>query len=253
MLNGLEFKSQYDKKGYCCIPSLLSEAEVVRLKEYVDLYIKNFAPMLEGRNVNWLDKEKGLVNSIHKTDLDPESPITALLHSDKLINIVSNFFSEKALPRVAEIFFKPAKQGMRSPMHQDNYYWCLKPANALTVWISLTGANEENGGVGYYPGSHKLGILNHVDSFAPGSSQMVKPDLLPEKSQIVVPNLNPGDALFHHSLTIHGSDANSSIRDRVGVTLQYQAKSCEIDLEQQQVYLNSLKNQVASREELVRS
>jgi phytanoyl-CoA hydroxylase len=253
MLMNNETKSQYDRDGYCCVRSLLAESEVFGLKEYVKVYVKKFAPRLEGRNINWLNKEKGLVNSIHKTDLDPESPITQLLHSDKLIDRASEFFGEKALPRVGEIFFKPAQQGMRSPMHQDNYYWCLKPANALTVWLSLTGADHENGGVGYYVGSHKLGILDHVDSFAPGSSQMVKPDLLPEKSQMVIPSLNPGDALFHHSLTIHGSEANTSMRDRVGVTLQYQAKSCEIDLEQQEIYLSSLKNQVALREDGVRS
>jgi phytanoyl-CoA hydroxylase len=246
-----ELKERYDVDGYCSISSFLSAEDVRALRSYVDLYIDTFAPRLSGRNVNWLDKENKLVNSIHKTDLDPGSPITQLLKSSQVTDIVSGLLGEKAVPRVAEIFFKPAKAGMKSPMHQDNYYWCLKPANALTVWLSLTGADEGNGGISYHAESHKLGLLDHTDSFAPGSSQMVPESLLPSEEKKVTPSLEAGDALFHHSLTIHGSAPNLSERDRVGITLQYQAESCELDLEQQKIYLSSLKDQVAAREELI--
>lgn len=251
MLLSQELKKRYDEEGFCCIPSFITKEDVQRLRSYIDLYIKNFAPQLTGREVNWLDKEKGLVNSIHKTTLDPESPITELLMSKSVVNKVSELFGENALPRVAEVFFKPAEIGMASPMHQDNYYWALKPANALTVWLSLTGADAENGGIEYYVGSQKLGLIDHVESFAPGSSQKVPESLLPNEKEKVTPSIIAGDALFHHSLTIHGSAANTSMRDRVGITLQYQAESCEIDLEQQKKYLDSLNSQVGAREKVV--
>ena len=50
----------------------------------------------------------------------------------------------------AELFAKPANVGIPAPLHQDNYFWCLKNNEALTVWIALDKANNRNGGVFYF-------------------------------------------------------------------------------------------------------
>ena len=63
--------------------------------------------------------------------------------------------------REAEYFAKPAKQGLESPMHQDNFYWNIENAQALNVWIALTRSNKNNGGLCYLEKSHTLGTLNH--------------------------------------------------------------------------------------------
>ena len=46
----------------------------------------------------------------------------------------------------AELFAKPAFKGLPSPIHQDNYYWCIDDANALTMWIAMDDSGEKNGG-----------------------------------------------------------------------------------------------------------
>ena len=42
------------------------------------------------------------------------------------------------------------------------------------MWVALCPSDKNNGGIYYYNGSHKNGILPHVASLAKGTSQMVK-------------------------------------------------------------------------------
>jgi len=53
-----------------------------------------------------------------------------------------------------EPFDKPARVGAPVPPHQDNAYICQQPADVLSVWITLDPANEANGAVEYFLGSH---------------------------------------------------------------------------------------------------
>ena len=73
----------------------------------------------------------------------------------------------------SELFAKPAQKGLPSPIHQDNFYWCVKGGNALTVWIALDDVTSANGGIQYYNESQKLGVVKHEPSYAKGSSQKV--------------------------------------------------------------------------------
>jgi ectoine hydroxylase-related dioxygenase (phytanoyl-CoA dioxygenase family) len=136
-------------------------------------------------------------------------------------------------------------------MHQDNFYWCLDNANGLTVWIALDKCDESNGGLSYYKGSHKLGTLDHKDSFAPGSSQTIRDyDLLykMDKDRVLV-HLEPGDCLIHHSNTIHGSAANTSERARRGVTMQFKGKHAGYDAKMKAHYEARLAEQIRMRAE----
>ena len=92
------------------------------------------------------------------------------------------------------------------PPHQDNYYWCVNNSKALTIWISLDKSTKKNGALSYYSGSHKYGVLNHRASYHPGTSQKVPLFKKIKKLKKETPKLNPGDALLHHCLIVHGSE-----------------------------------------------
>jgi len=157
----------------------------------------------------------------------------------------------KAELRGAELFAKPAKIGLPSPMHQDNFYWCVKGNNALTMWVALDYCNKDNGGLTYYRGSQKLGLLNHVDSHAPGSSQKVEDKYLNQlgDAAAVTPSVEPGDVLVHNSLMIHGSSANKSMKSRRGFTMQFKDANSSYDKEMEKYYESRLMEQVQTRQE----
>ena len=59
-------------------------------------------------------------------------------------------------------FAKPAKNGKKTPWHQDGQYWPIRPLATCTVWIAIDSATRENGCMQFIPGSHKeKKILKH--------------------------------------------------------------------------------------------
>ena len=78
---------------------------------------------------------------------------------------------EPSSAKAPEWFNKPAGTESPTPPHQDNYYFCLRPANVLTMWMALDPVDEENGCLRYIPGSHLEGIRPHGRSEILGFSQ----------------------------------------------------------------------------------
>ena len=99
----------------------------------------------------------------------------------------------------------------------------------------------------YYDGSHKFGILDHKASYAKGSSQTIKDKSYLLKFKKTQPSLDPGDALIHHCLVVHGSSSNESDYDRQGWTIQFKDKYAVYDINQKKKYEKSLANQIKIR------
>ncbi len=116
-----------------------------------------------------------------------------------------------------QIFWKPPKQGGVVAWHQDYSYWTrTKPVAHLTCWCALDDATIENGCLQYISGSHHWGLLPKPE--IAGALNGVE-DFLDEtqKKQFQQPKfaaVKAGEAIFHHSLTLHGSGANVSTKPR---------------------------------------
>jgi ectoine hydroxylase-related dioxygenase (phytanoyl-CoA dioxygenase family) len=116
-----------------------------------------------------------------------------------------------------QIFWKPPKQGGVVAWHQDYSYWTrTKPVAHLTCWCGLDDSTKENGCLQYIPGSHKWGLL--PKPVIAGELQGIKDFLNEEqRKQFDHPQyaeVKAGEAIFHHSLTLHGSGANTSSKPR---------------------------------------
>lgn len=116
-----------------------------------------------------------------------------------------------------QIFYKPPKKGGVVAWHQDYSYWTrTKPVAHITCWCALDDATIENGCLQYIPGSHKWGLL--PKPVIAGELQGIREFLNDEqKKQFDNPQPTPvkaGEAIFHHSLTLHGSRENKSVQPR---------------------------------------
>jgi hypothetical protein len=116
-----------------------------------------------------------------------------------------------------QLFYKPAKKGGVVAWHQDYSYWTrTKPVAHITCWTALDDATIENGCLNYIPGSHKWGLL--PKPVIAGEMHGIKDFLNDEqKEKLDHPEPAPvkaGEAIFHHSLTLHGSGENKSDRPR---------------------------------------
>ena len=104
--------------------------------------------------------------------------------------------------------------------HRDIRYWSFNSPDLITVFLALTPSNAENGGLQFLPRSHKDTIENHqLDN-----RSFLKVDL-PENKTLVdrqlTIDLEPGDAIFFHSLTFHGAPRNRTKQERRSLLFTY--------------------------------
>jgi len=238
---------QYDKNGWTIVKNFFSEEQVVTYEKTCFEFLKKNFSKYSGRDINFSGEEKkfNCINSFHRaTDITIVKKLSKLSSTS---NIIKKFLKKKPVFMNSEIFAKPPKTGLKSPAHQDNHYWAIGDNNALTVWIAIDGSTKKNGGVYYFNGSHKLGVLSHKPSFAKGSSQTVKNLKNLKKLKKFYPSLERGDALIHHCCVVHGSEPNKSKKSRRGLTLQFKSLGSEINKKLMGTYLKELKQQIKFR------
>ena len=232
-----KIKKKFNSNGYVVVKKIFDKKNILQANENLFDFLEINKNSIKKKDIN-LTKQ-GEINSVHNFS---KWPWTKKFHKDSNLQLIVSALLNVNKPKSfgAELFAKPARSGMPAPIHQDNYYWCIDDANGLTVWIALNDSNEQNGGIYYYKKSHKIGILEHKPSYAPGSSQTIKyPDGL-DVFDTDLPNLNAGDCLIHHCLVVHGSKPNKSNHPRIGCTLRYISKNSKIDKFMQYKYNESL-------------
>lgn len=116
-------------------------------------------------------------------------------------------------------------------IHQDYATWyedgCLAPT-MLTCTIALHRNDRANGCLSFVPGSHKMARIHRVrlgetsDTHAPEPRRVA--EILRRRGQIFG-ELEPGDAIFFHCMTLHASEPNRSQSARTVVHLSYNAVS----------------------------
>lgn len=116
-----------------------------------------------------------------------------------------------------QLFCKPARHGGVVAWHQDYSYWTRSgPMNHLTCWIALEDATIGNGCIHYIKGSHQWDLLP-ITGLAGGMDSIR--DVLSDDQAIAFQTPTPieleaGQIVFHHPLTVHGSFENRTSRSR---------------------------------------
>lgn len=119
-------------------------------------------------------------------------------------------------------FAKPARDGKRTPWHQDGQYWPIRPLATCTVWIAVDDATTDNGCMRFLPGSHKdKRLMRHqqCDDDSLTLNQELEASEYDE-AQAVDVVLEAGQISLHDVFLAHGSEINTSDRPRRGMTLR---------------------------------
>ncbi|WP_065383355.1 phytanoyl-CoA dioxygenase family protein [Hyphomonas sp. ND6WE1B] len=125
-------------------------------------------------------------------------------------------------------FVKAPHTRQKTAFHQDLAYFQIEGEQCVIVWIPLDPANSENGTMQYVRGSHKWNETyapNVFVSQTPIASSPEKrcPDIeaYPHKYDIVSFDVQPGDVIIHHVMTVHGAGGNPSDHWRRAVSFRY--------------------------------
>ena len=246
ILKKLENLENYNQKihedGYVLIKKLINKNSILKIKKSLKKFLYDNKLKLKG--VNFINKKVKTINTAH--NIKKWKYLKMIQKNKKIQKIASKILKGRTKEFGAEVFAKPAKVGLQSPIHQDNFYWNIKSNKGITMWIALDEANKKNGSLYYFKKSHKLGLLPHEASNTPGSSQKIKNLKKLNKFKKVYPILKSGDVLIHDCLVAHGSNKNNSSKNRMGLTLRFIPAGSKFNLKNKKKYENSLKKQSKS-------
>ncbi len=106
--------------------------------------------------------------------------------------------------------------------HQDGTYWGLHPPKSVTAWIALSESVRENGCMRVVPGSHQH-LMPHHETYAADNAlsrgQEIAVDV--DEKQAVDIVLRAGQMSLHDVAIVHGSQANTSDKPRIGIAVRY--------------------------------
>ena len=205
-LNEKQLKD-YEDHGFVAPINVLTLEEAIKIKEEIE-YIEK----------KWPDELIGLGrNNVHYI-----SPIfDQVCHNSKILDAVESIIGKDILVGGTTLFIKDTdKKGFVS-WHQDAKYIGFEPHNWVTAWLAITDANEENGCMRMWSGSHKEKIKKHKDTFNENNLLTRGQTVQNVPLEDTTPNiLKAGQLSLHHPMIVHGSGSNKSNTRRIGFVIQ---------------------------------
>ncbi len=133
-----------------------------------------------------------------------------------------------------EVYHYHSKMSIKEPFtggawswHQDYGYWyqngCLFP-DLASVMIAVDSCTKENGCLQVLKGSHFMGRVEHGRFGDQTGADPERVEHAMKVLELVYGVMDPGDALFFHSNTLHRSDANKSPHPRWTLICCYNTK-----------------------------
>jgi phytanoyl-CoA hydroxylase len=222
-------KEDFDKSGFVIIRELLQRSDFEQLSRNIDRYIRDVVPGLGSGDAFYQDPTRPeTLKQLHRMDSDPF--FEQYKQHPRWGELAEALVGEAVVTESPEWFNKPPRTNHVTPPHQDNYYFCLAPANVITVWLALDDVDAENGCLRYVQGSHLCGYRPHGKSNILGFSQGVTDYSHNDFMLEVAACLKSGDAVVHHGMTIHRADANLSVtRHRRSFAMVFKGVSCQRD------------------------
>ena len=223
-----KIKKEFNLNGFVILRKIFSRKAISKILAEIEK-IKLKSIRIKNPHLHYTDDKK--INTIHDINkYIKKGPVLNFSRKKEIVDILNYILNEKTKVRNIEFFLKPKKTGMKSPFHQDNYYWNFSNKKAVNLWIACSDSNINNGGVCYYVRSHKLGLIKHEISYAPGSSQKISNKYLKKINlKKFYPSLKAGDCIIHHCEVVHGSNSNRSNKDRIGFVIGYKSIKAKID------------------------
>ena len=200
---------QYNQKGYVSPIQALTKNQAQEVKEEIE-FIEN----------KWPNELKNLGRNYPHLI----SPILDnVVRNSNILDAVESIIGKNILACGTTLFIKePDERGFVS-FHQDAKYIGLEPHNWVTAWVAITDANENNGCMKMWPGTHKQELKYHNEKFDYNSGNLLTrgqtvENVPLEKTESVI--LTEGQMSLHHPRIVHGSGINKSKKRRIGFVIQ---------------------------------
>jgi len=208
-----EIKQAWEQDGYIIVKGLLQSDEIQRLESALHADGDEIEKYAYGRD-DGMGRKTRLCLWNH-----PGKDVTGMIaRVPKIAGLMSELLGGEVYHYHTKLMMKDARTGGAHLWHQDWGYWSQN-GNVFpdmgTVFIPLDKMDAENAGLQVIRGSHKLGLLQHQKTGTQAEADPRRREwALQAGLEHVQLEMEPGDALFFHCLTLHTSGQNHSDRRR---------------------------------------
>ncbi len=141
-----------------------------------------------------------------------------------ILDAVESIIGPDLMVWSAELFIKDGGSVAKVSWHQDLTYWGMGGTDLqVSAWLAVTNVDANNGCMRFVPGSHKLDIVSHRDTFAEDNllsrGQEVAVEV--DERDAVLDDLLSGEMSLHHGKIFHASGPNHSDDRRIGLVVRY--------------------------------
>ncbi len=224
-MDSATIKSFFEEHGYYHAKQVFNLEQLEDLSTDYDAIVKQLLHSGDNLNARWDNPEtmKKLASEssviLHTNNVQQYSAnwMRALFDSNFLF-YAKALLGENVILHHTKLFQKPPSVGAPFPMHQDWSYFPTLRDSMLAGILHVTEATDKMGCLRVYPGSHRLGRVANTNGQVP--SDFLK-DYPLENATII--EAAPGDIVFFHYFTLHGSMPNVSDKTRKTVLIQLYA------------------------------
>ena len=217
-------REAFERDGYYLAKGVFSSEEVEGLEKDFDRIVAQITSSGEETNAKWggpemerMGVQNAVVTHTHNVQKYSAAWARAMFH-EGFLDVAEAILGPDIILHHSKLFQKPAENGAPFPMHQDWDHFPTIKDTMIAGIIHVSRATDAMGCLRVYPGTHKLGRL--PISYRSQDSEILAK--YPLENAIPV-EAEPGDVLFFHYYTIHGSMPNRSNETRKTVLVQLHA------------------------------
>lgn len=146
-----------------------------------------------------------------------------VINDPRIVDPITDVLGPNVLLWSLNWFIKEPFDGKFVTFHQDATYWGLEPHDVVTAWVALSDAGPTTGPMQFVPGSHRIPLREHTDTFEEQNllsrGQVIEGEI--SEDETVLAPLEIGEMSLHHVRLIHGSEPNRTRDRRIGMVLRY--------------------------------
>jgi phytanoyl-CoA hydroxylase len=215
------FAAFFAENGYAIARGVVSGAQLADLQHEFDRVVDQLERLEPGcNNARWGHPATARIDGgsptvvVHTHQIQQYSGAWSRFCFDNtFLDACEPLLGEDIILHHTKLFLKPAGIGAPFPPHQDWSYFPADQDHMLAAVVAMSEANEDNGCIRVWPGSHRRGRLARSNGEGDFDRDFPFADSVPGI-------LEPGDVLFFDYLTVHGSLPNRGEHARKSVLFQ---------------------------------
>ena len=225
-----DVKAYFEEHGFYHAKGVFRPDEVAALEGDFDRIVRQLVSSGEDVDATWDGGEAAKIANagdriLHTHNVQKYSRVwlNAFLN-ERFLAVAEGILGADIVLHHSKLFQKPAEAGSPFPMHQDWPYFPTVNDTMIAGIIHVSEATDEMGCLRVYPGSHRLGRIEGAD----GRRQNDILDQYPIEDATII-EAEPGDVIFFHYFTLHGSMPNRSDAVRKTVLCQLYAGTDHVE------------------------